>query len=150
MNWVRIEDDWKRFKVSAKQRWAKLTEDQLNAIAGRRPLLAGRIRDVYAISSDDAERQLSDWQARLHDEQLASRGIALRSWDRIDADWVRCKEIVRLHWSKLTDKQLDAIAGRRDRLVDALQAAYGMSREQTEDQLANWQASRPRGSAAPG
>lgn len=68
MNWDRIERDWKRFKVNAKERWAKLSEEQLNAIAGRRPLLAGRIRDAYALSRDDAERQLSDWQARLSDE----------------------------------------------------------------------------------
>lgn len=73
MNWDRIECNWKRFKVSAKQRWAKLTEEQLSAIAGRRPLLAGRIRDAYAISGNDAERQLSDWQARLTDEQFVSR-----------------------------------------------------------------------------
>jgi len=65
MNWDRIERDWNRFKVSAKQRWDKLTEQQLSAIAGRRLLLAGRIRDAYAISTEDAERQLSDWQAGL-------------------------------------------------------------------------------------
>ncbi len=65
MNWDRIERDWNRFKVSAKQRWGKLTEQQLDAIAGRRPLLAGRIRDAYAITREDAERELSDWQARL-------------------------------------------------------------------------------------
>lgn len=65
MNWDRIERDWNRFKVSAKQRWDKLTEQQLNAIAGRRPLLAGRIRDAYALSTEDVEKQLFDWQAGL-------------------------------------------------------------------------------------
>jgi hypothetical protein len=33
-------------------------------------MLAGRIRDAYAISSDEAERQLADWQARLSNEGL--------------------------------------------------------------------------------
>lgn len=65
MNWDRIEPNWSRFKVSAKQRWDKLTEQQLNAIAGRRQLLAGRIRDAYAISTEDVEKQLCDWQAGL-------------------------------------------------------------------------------------
>lgn len=65
MNWDRIEGDWNRFKVSAKQRWDKLTEQQLNAIAGRRPLLAGRIRDAYALSTEEVEKQLFDWQAGL-------------------------------------------------------------------------------------
>lgn len=65
MTWDLIERDWKRFKVAAKQRWNKLSEAQLHAIAGRRPLLQGRIRDVYAVSTDEAERQLSDWQAHV-------------------------------------------------------------------------------------
>jgi uncharacterized protein YjbJ (UPF0337 family) len=65
VNWDRIEHNWNRFKVSAKQRWDKLSEQQLNAIAGRRAVLAARVRDAYAISTEDAEKQLSDWQASL-------------------------------------------------------------------------------------
>lgn len=65
MNWDQIERDWGRFKVSAKQRWTKIAEEQLSAVAGRREMLAGRIRDAYAISGAEAERQLADWQARL-------------------------------------------------------------------------------------
>lgn len=73
MTWDHIERDWKRYKVDAKLRWNKLGEAQLNAIAGRRPVLAGRIREVYAVSPDDAERQLCDWQAQLTVEPLRSR-----------------------------------------------------------------------------
>lgn len=66
------------------------------------------------------------------------------NWDRFDGDWGRFKEIIKLHWAKITDEQLDTIAGQRDRLVDVIQAAYGMSLEQAEDQLSNWQASHQR------
>ena len=72
MNWDQIERDWNRFKVSAKQRWAKIQEEQLHAVAGRRAMLASRIRDAYAVSDEEAERQLADWQARLSNEQLGS------------------------------------------------------------------------------
>jgi len=65
MIWDRIEGDWKRFKVNAKQRWDKLSEQQLDAVAGRRAVLAGRIRDTYALSMEDTERQLAAWQASL-------------------------------------------------------------------------------------
>lgn len=65
MIWDTIEKDWKRFKVDAKQRWNKLTEQQLEAIRGRRSVLAGRIQDTYDISAEDTERQLLDWQAGL-------------------------------------------------------------------------------------
>jgi len=70
MHWDGVEGDWKRFRVSAKRRWGKLTEQQLDAIAGRRALLAGRIRDAYELSKDDAERQLADWQRQLLAREL--------------------------------------------------------------------------------
>jgi uncharacterized protein YjbJ (UPF0337 family) len=70
------------------------------------------------------------------------------NWDRIVADWGRFKGFIRLHWPKITDEQLDAIAGERGQLVEIIQTAYGMSREQVEQQLSNWQASRQRESEA--
>ena len=34
MNWDRIEGNWKQLKGKAKQQWGKLTDDQLDVIAG--------------------------------------------------------------------------------------------------------------------
>jgi uncharacterized protein YjbJ (UPF0337 family) len=64
MNWDRIEGDWKQFKGNVKQQWGKLTDDQLDVIAGKREQLAGRIQEAYGISKDEAEKQLSSWQDR--------------------------------------------------------------------------------------
>ena len=41
MNWDRIEGNWKQFKGNVKQQWGKLTDDQLDVIAGKRDHLAG-------------------------------------------------------------------------------------------------------------
>jgi uncharacterized protein YjbJ (UPF0337 family) len=65
MIWDRIEADWERFRHAAKRRWDRLGEQQLHAIRGRRFLLAARMREAYGISSEEAERQIADWQARL-------------------------------------------------------------------------------------
>ena len=65
MDWHSIELDWARFKHSAKRRWDRLGEQQLNAIRGRRHLLAARIRDAYGISDADCEREIAAWQAGL-------------------------------------------------------------------------------------
>ncbi|MGZ5698214.1 MAG: CsbD family protein, partial [Usitatibacter sp.] len=35
MNWDRIEGNWKQFRGNIKQQWGKLTEDQLDVIAGK-------------------------------------------------------------------------------------------------------------------
>ena len=64
MNWDRIEGNWKQIKGKAKQQWGKLTDDQLDVIAGNRDQLAGKIQESYGISKDEAEKQLDDFAAR--------------------------------------------------------------------------------------
>ena len=70
MNWDRIEGNWKQFKGNAKEQWGKLTDDQLDVIAGKRDHLAGKIQETYGISKDAAEKQLTDWQDRLKDTTI--------------------------------------------------------------------------------
>ena len=62
MNWDLIEGNWKQFKGNVKQQWSKLTDEQLEIIAGKREHLAGKIQVMYGIGKDEAEHQLSSWQ----------------------------------------------------------------------------------------
>ena len=64
MNWDRIQGDWKQFKGHIKVRWGKLTDDELDVIAGKRDVLAGKIKEAYGISKEEAEAQVSEWQER--------------------------------------------------------------------------------------
>jgi uncharacterized protein YjbJ (UPF0337 family) len=61
MNWDRIEGGWKQFKGAVKERWGKLTEDDLSVIEGRRENLAGRIQERYGIARDEADREIDNW-----------------------------------------------------------------------------------------
>ncbi|ESY74109.1 hypothetical protein X743_10120 [Mesorhizobium sp. LNHC252B00] len=36
MDWNRVEGNWKQVKGKVKEQWGKLTDDDLNRIAGRR------------------------------------------------------------------------------------------------------------------
>jgi uncharacterized protein YjbJ (UPF0337 family) len=65
MNWDYIEGNWKQFKGNVKQQWTKLTDDQLDAIAGKRATLAGKIQETYGVSKDEAEKQLAEFQKRV-------------------------------------------------------------------------------------
>jgi len=67
MNWDRIEGNWKQLKGNAKQHWGKLTDDELDVIAGKRDKLSGKIQESYGISRDEAEKQVTDWQDRQKD-----------------------------------------------------------------------------------
>jgi uncharacterized protein YjbJ (UPF0337 family) len=69
MNWDRIEGNWKQVKGSVKVRWGKLTDDQLDVIAGKRDDLAGRIQEAYGITKEAAEKELDDWQKRQSEKE---------------------------------------------------------------------------------
>ena len=60
-------------------------------------------------------------------------------WERISGNWTQWKERVQERWGRLTDDHLDVIGGRREVLARRIQEAYGLSREETERQLRNWQ-----------
>jgi len=51
-------------KGKFKERWGKLTDDQLDVIGGRREQLLGAIQESYGIAKDEAEREVSAWEAR--------------------------------------------------------------------------------------
>jgi uncharacterized protein YjbJ (UPF0337 family) len=62
MNWDRVEGNWKTFKGQVKQQWGKLTDDDLDVIAGRREELLGRIQHAYGMSRDEADKQIRAWE----------------------------------------------------------------------------------------
>ena len=57
MNWDTIEGNWKKFKGNVKEQWGKLTDDDIDMIAGKRDQLVGRIQESYGITKDEAEKQ---------------------------------------------------------------------------------------------
>ena len=65
MNWDRIEGNWKQFKGSIKQQWGKLTDDELDQLAGHRDKLVGKLQERYGIQRDEAEKQVKDWEDRM-------------------------------------------------------------------------------------
>lgn len=64
MNWDIVEGNWKQFKGTIKARWGKLTDDQLDVIAGRRDELVGRIQESYGLNKDEAERQIKQFETQ--------------------------------------------------------------------------------------
>ena len=61
MDWTRVEGNWKRMKGRVKERWGKLTDDDLTAIAGRRDQLEGMIQERYGYAKERARNEIEDW-----------------------------------------------------------------------------------------
>jgi uncharacterized protein YjbJ (UPF0337 family) len=69
MNWSTIETGWKDFKANAKQQWSKLSDEQVENTLGKREDLSSQVQQAYAVSKEDAERQISEWQSRQIEQQ---------------------------------------------------------------------------------
>ena len=68
MNWDQIEGKWKQSVGQVKEKWGKLTNDDLDVIRGKRDQLVGKIQERYGIAKEEAERQVSDFVATYHDD----------------------------------------------------------------------------------
>lgn len=57
------------------------------------------------------------------------------NWDQIKGDWKQLRSKLKEKWSKLTDEDLVAIAGKRDHLISVLQQRYEYKKERAELEL---------------
>jgi uncharacterized protein YjbJ (UPF0337 family) len=57
------------------------------------------------------------------------------NWGLIEGNWPQMRGNLLRQWGRLTDRQLDAIAGHRERLARTIRESYGMTREEAENQI---------------
>jgi uncharacterized protein YjbJ (UPF0337 family) len=65
MNWDHIKGNWKQFAGRVKQKWGKLTDDDLTLVAGKREELLGKIQERYGYAKDRAEREVDEFIRKL-------------------------------------------------------------------------------------
>jgi uncharacterized protein YjbJ (UPF0337 family) len=61
MNWDRVEGNWKQFKGKVKEKWGKLTDQDLTTIEGKRDQLIGKLQERYGYEKEAAERELKNF-----------------------------------------------------------------------------------------
>jgi len=59
MDWNRIEGNWKQVKGKVKEKWGKLTDDELDKMNGRRDQLEGKIQERYVVSHFQSPQRLA-------------------------------------------------------------------------------------------
>jgi len=68
MNWDEVSGKWNQLKGSTKERWGKLTDDDLKMIDGKRDRMVGKIQERYGITKEKAEEQIRDWEFQVRSE----------------------------------------------------------------------------------
>ncbi len=61
MNWDQVAGQWKQMKGNVKEKFGKLTDDDINVIAGKRDQLVGKIQERYGIAKEEAQRRADEW-----------------------------------------------------------------------------------------
>ena len=72
MNADQLEGKWKQLKGSVRAKWGKLTDDDVQYIAGNSERFVGRLQERYGIRKEEAQSQLEEWQ-KAQDAELANK-----------------------------------------------------------------------------
>lgn len=77
MNWDQVAGNWKQMKGAAKQRWAKLTDDDMTSLSGKRDELVGKIQERYGYTREQAQKEADAWaeetKAQAHSAAAAAK-----------------------------------------------------------------------------
>jgi uncharacterized protein YjbJ (UPF0337 family) len=72
MNWDQVQGKWMQTKGAVREKWGKLTDDDLDVIAGKRDQLVGRIQERYGIAREEAERQADEFVSSLSEARKSA------------------------------------------------------------------------------
>jgi uncharacterized protein YjbJ (UPF0337 family) len=60
-------------------------------------------------------------------------------WERIAGNWKEWKGRLRERWGEITDDEWNVIAGKREQLIGQLQQRYGITEEEAERQVGEFE-----------
>jgi uncharacterized protein YjbJ (UPF0337 family) len=61
MNTDTLKGDWKNLKGKIKEKWGKLTDDDLTIIEGKRDQLEGKLQERYGYAKEQAKKELDEF-----------------------------------------------------------------------------------------
>lgn len=73
MNRDRLGGKWKQFSGRVRERWGKLTDDQLSVVGGKHDQAAGRYQERSGITKEQGERVLGEFLRRNRDWDSSNR-----------------------------------------------------------------------------
>jgi uncharacterized protein YjbJ (UPF0337 family) len=61
MNRDIAEGKWKQITGTLREKWGKLTDDDVAQVGGKRDRLVGKVQERYGYVKDQAEREVDSW-----------------------------------------------------------------------------------------
>jgi uncharacterized protein YjbJ (UPF0337 family) len=82
MNWDQMEGKWKQFRGSLKEKWGKLTDDDLDYIGGKKDRFIGRLQERYGHSKEEAERHADEYIRSVGESATRTTGSGSDPYSR--------------------------------------------------------------------
>ena len=76
MNWEQVEGQMKQVGGKLKEKWAKLTDDDLLLLEGKKEVFLGKLQERTGMAKDEAEKQLDAFIGALQSAPHAAPPIA--------------------------------------------------------------------------
>jgi uncharacterized protein YjbJ (UPF0337 family) len=73
MNWDQLAGNWRQVRGKVREKWGRLSDQDLDVIAGKRDQLLGLLQERYGIAREEAQRQADDFVAALRESKAARR-----------------------------------------------------------------------------
>ena len=67
MNWAQVEGKWKQVQGSFREKFGKLSNDDMTILGGKKDRLVGALQEKYGQSREEAERRLDEWRNSIDD-----------------------------------------------------------------------------------
>jgi uncharacterized protein YjbJ (UPF0337 family) len=77
MNSDQLQGKWKQAKGSIKQRWGKLTDDDIDVINGQQEQLVGKVQERYGLAKEEAQKQVDEFM-RSHFREMNESDLESR------------------------------------------------------------------------
>lgn len=77
MNTQISEGNWMQFKGKVREQWGKLTNDDMDVIAGKRDQLIGKLKERYGKSAEALNEEIAAFESTLpeHERSDAADGV---------------------------------------------------------------------------
>jgi uncharacterized protein YjbJ (UPF0337 family) len=62
MDTNQLKGNWDFIKGKIKEKWGKLTDDDLTEIGGKKDQLVGKIEHRYGVAKEEAEKQVNEFE----------------------------------------------------------------------------------------
>lgn len=122
MNKMQFQGHFNQIKGKIKEKFGKLTDDDLVRLSGKRDELIGKLQTLYGVSREKIESQIDEIESTYYEDELRNH------WDQV-------KNKLKEKFNALTEDDIQRIRGNKDRLIAQLQEKYHLDKTKAEEEF---------------